>query len=197
MAVAAAAIAAVPTAASATGPKTKAIDLILVGGGTTVQLDAAAAAKITGAGVAVAPVGAAYAGPSGITFPITIGRVDQTTLAGQIRHLGGLSFTQGSTVLKATRYFINVNESPVLTAKVSLNGTSLGRLPLFKVVPTQGPSIVHRTLTLAGVNLTLTPEAAGALNDVFAGGAPAFAEDELIATATVKSRIVARVFGGF
>ena len=82
------------------------------------QLDPGAAGALTSLGISVAPTGRAYAGKKGISFPITFGVVDAQTLAGQIRHAGGLVLTKGATKVYLTRYFIDIDDTPSLSGLV-------------------------------------------------------------------------------
>ena len=164
--------------------------LKLRGGATEVSLDAGAAAALQTLGVAVAPTGKAYATKSGaIRFPITRGQVDAETLAGQIRHAGGLKLSAGKTALVLDRYHINIDTNPDLSARV--NRTGPDRIELFDV-DTSGLSVgteKGRTV-LSGVKLTLSDTAAAALNATF--GVDAFGEGLAIADATVRTKASAR-----
>jgi hypothetical protein len=128
-------------------------------GVTTVTLtDAALGAlgPLNPAPVAPSTLGA---GPTGVeaTFPIT--RVGAN---GVIAHSGGLTLTNGKRTLALTNYWINP-KTGVLTAKVSLNGVGLVRVPLFNVAlsPTADPGCD------ASADLTLTRTGAFALQLVF------------------------------
>ncbi len=159
--------------------------LKLRGGATEVTLDARAAGALQSLGVSVAPTGKAYATKSGaIRFPITRGKVDADTLAGQIRHAGGLQFSAGDTSLVLDRYHINIDGAPDLSARV--NGTGPDRIELFDVDLSglQVGSEKGKTI-LSGVKLTLSDTAAGALNATF--GVNAFAEGLAIADAAVTT----------
>ena len=188
-----AAIAAVATLTLAPGAqaaKTAPVDadVLLYNGATTVQLDPAAAGALNSLGVSVAPTGRAYAGKQGVSFPITFGVVDAQTLAGQIRHAGGLVLSKGATKVYLTRYFINT-ESATLSGLVSTSKTGGARTDLFDLdlsglkVRTSGAHI-----TLSGVTLTLTEGAAAALNGAFGDGASPFTPGLVIGTATVAAR---------
>ena len=137
-------------------------------GSTDLTLDPAAAAALTGLGVAVAPIGPASVTPAGdIAFPITGGRSDTSTFAGSISHSGGLSLTQGSTVVELTDFTINVDADPDLTAV--LNGgdrVSILNLDLSGLTVDVDPL----NITLGNVSAGLTAAAAGALSAAF--GAP-------------------------
>ena len=80
---------------------------------------------------------------------------------GIIKHTGGLSLSDGSTTLALTNYFIDTNEG-VLTAKASVDGVEVGRIPLFDLgaAPAQ-------TGCAATAQLGLSFDAATALDAVF------------------------------
>lgn len=185
-AVAAIALSFVPGAQAA--KTTGEADVLLYNGATTVQLDPGAAGALTSLGISVAPTGRAYAGPKGISFPITFGVVDAQTLAGQIRHAGGLVFTKGDTKVYLTRYFIDT-EGATLSGLVNTAKTGGTRADLFSLdltglkVQASGSYI-----KLSGVTLKLTAGAAAALNGAFGGGAAPFTEGLVVGTATVKAR---------
>jgi hypothetical protein len=170
-----------------------AVDLLLARGATTVQLDAGTAEALTSLDVALTPVRPAYAGKKGISFPITFGVVDGATLAGQIRHSGGLKATQGDTAVYLTRYFIDIDDTPSLTGLVGAAPNTGDRVELFDLDLTNLEVIPgKRHITLKGVALTLTDDAATALNGAFGDGAEPFAEGLPIGTATVTARTWSR-----
>ena len=187
-AIAAIALLTLAPGAQATGKQSAEADVLLYNGATTVQLDPAAGGALTSLGISVAPTGRAYAGPKGISFPITFGVVDAQTLAGQIRHAGGLVFTKGDTKVYLSRYFIDT-EGATLSGLVNTAKTGGTRADLFSLdlsglkLQTSGSYI-----RLSGVTLKLTAGAAAALNGAFGAGASPFTEGLVIGTATVKAR---------
>ncbi|MEO8506599.1 MAG: hypothetical protein ABI593_03115 [Betaproteobacteria bacterium] len=109
-------------------------------------------------------------------FPITGGRLDAATAKGEIPHSGGVKLKRGSTEVALTDFVIDTTGSPKLTGLVTANGSIVGRIPLFNLalpalalplVLPAGPEI----LLIEGSKMTLTAEAATALNGVFATGA--------------------------
>jgi hypothetical protein len=131
-------------------------------GTTTVTLtDAALGAlgPLSPAAVAPATLGA---GPTGVeaAFPIT-----KVSPSGVIAHSGGLSLTNGKRTLALTNYWINP-KTGILTARATINGVPLVRVPLFKVALAATPDAGCD----ASADLTLTRTGALALQIVF--GAP-------------------------
>lgn len=152
-------------------------------GGTTLKLDAGTADALTSLGITVAPIDGAKASSKGITFPITGGRVNSKTLAGNIKHRGGLSFTKGSTVVELTKYTINIKKNSDLVASLGADRVAILNLDLSKLKnKSRGKSI-----NLSGVKGSLTAGAAAALNGAFE--TTAFTEGLVLGTATVKGTV--------
>ncbi len=131
-------------------------------GSTSLKLDKGTAGALGDAGIRVSAVGDAT-GPSGsriFAFPVVGGRVDDDPAGGRIRHSGGLAFAGGGDRLVVKRFVINLDKG-VLTARAGGD-----RVPLLNLkggkADLDGPVI-----RLSDVRATLTPEAAGALNDTF------------------------------
>jgi hypothetical protein len=154
-------------------------------GATTLTLDKGAVDALTSLGIAAAPLKPAKAADGGLAFPITNGRVDAKTLAGTIRHSGGLSLTRGDTRVELRNFVIDTKKG-VLTARAGNARLAILDLDLSKVdVASKG-----RKLTVSGVGATLTKGAADALNGAFATNA--FTEGLKIGTAVVRTRVAGR-----
>lgn len=145
---------------------------------TRVTLDPGTAATLTKLGVSVAPEGDAKAGASTIQFPVT-NAGGKISLTAPITHGGGLTFTAGGKTLTVGDFTIDPKAGVLYAER-----TPVGRLPLFKVdlsgATTATPGI---QVVLSGAKLSLTADAAGALNGTF--GVTAFAENLAIGTAQV------------
>ncbi len=121
-------------------------------------------------------------------FPITGGRLDASNARGEVPHSGGLSLTKGATQVVISDFIIETTSSPRLTGIVTANGTIVGRIPLFNlalpqlVLPLQLPP-GPETLLIEGNRVTLTAEAATALNGAF--GTTAFTPGFNIGIASV------------
>ncbi|MBY0397337.1 MAG: hypothetical protein K2X91_12855 [Thermoleophilia bacterium] len=169
----------------------KAKTAILYGGATTVALDTGAAGALESLGISVAPAKPAFAGKEGVSFPITVGRLNAETLAGKIRHSGGLVFTKGDTSVYLTRFVINIDEDPDLTGKVGVGQRGGDRASLFTLdLSDLKVSAAKGRGELSGVTLKLTQGAADALNAVFGEGQEPFSEGLVIGTATVRAHHV-------
>lgn len=103
-------------------------------------------------------------------FLITGGAAELAATKVEIFHKGGLTLSNRRTNVNLTDFVIsNVNNAAVLTGTVTANGTLVDRIPLFNlqvggVAATPG-SI--QNLDLTNVNVTLSSDAAGALNSAF------------------------------
>jgi hypothetical protein len=165
------------------------------GGETVVALAGSFLAALSSLGVAPGAIGPArieaYKGTTYAAFPITTGQIDLGTVQGEIDHSGGLSLTAGSTVVELTAFAIDLysGASPVLTGLVTVNGSFVGRIPLFDL------SLASATiddkkyfLEVGDVALTLDPVAAGALSSpgVFNTAVPA---GLAVGTATVRAHL--------
>jgi hypothetical protein len=169
-------LAAPATAAKQTKP------LKFTGGKTTLALAPGTADALASLGVSVSPLKPARAGEAGIAFPITTGHADAKTLAGAIRHSGGLRLAKGDTVVDLRRFTIRLDDAPDLTAAIGSSRVSILDLDLSDAKI--GAS--KRRVTVSGVKATLTKAAADALNSAF--GTTAFTEGLEIGTANVSAR---------
>ena len=84
--------------------------------------------------------------------------------SGVIKHVGGLSFTDGQSTLVLRNYVINTT-SGVLTARGRVNNVNLGRVPFLNVALTSAAQGCD-----ASADLTVAAPAAQALTKIF--GAP-------------------------
>jgi Htaa len=155
------------------------------GGETSLALDPGAAALLTGAGIAPAPVDPATAKADGsLAFPITGGRVDDETLGGKIKHSGGIRLSSSSATVELTDFVINTKKSE-LTATVGGSRVAILALDLENAkVKVNGK---RGTVKVSGVDATLTKAAADALNAAFS--TTAFSEGAKLGVATVKAKL--------
>lgn len=129
-------------------------------GETDVVVDPAVYDFLVGAGVAIAPTGAATAEPFGdtvlATFPIT----DISKKGNKIAHKGGVELSAGAIDIKLSSYTIRIDKTRVTGRASGSEIGNAGRVPLFKIQATDDPE-------LGAVKLVLTKAAAGALNATF------------------------------
>ena len=144
-----------------------------VGGKTSVELLSSFLSALESLGVTPGAVGPGRIHKSDGTvwasFPITTGEVDLGSTAGEIDHAGGLSLSAGSTKVDLTAFAIDISKSqPVITGLVEVNGSFVGRLPLFDLsLAGARVKLDDDWLKISDVTLTLDREAASALSGVF------------------------------
>ena len=174
----------VALATASTGPDTVTAIPALTGVGTTLTLNAATAAALSGLGVTVAPEGSATVSGSAVTFPITSGYVEIHSdhhhspgyIEGSIQHYGsGLTLTAGSTKVTLSDFVVDPGASNLYA---SVNGvpdkTPLLQLDGRKVAVSKDGS---GNVVLDGTVANLTDGAATALDSAFGtqaikGGTP-------------------------
>ncbi|MGH2959072.1 MAG: HtaA domain-containing protein [Solirubrobacterales bacterium] len=152
-------------------------------GETTLKLYKGAAAALTSLGVTVAPISPSTAGAKGVKFPITGGKVNSKTLAGKIKHSGGLRFSAGATIVDLKNFTINIDKKPDLVATVGSDRVSILSLDLSKLKNTSS----GKNIKLSGVKGSLTKAAADALNAAF--GVTAFEKGLVLGVATVNAKV--------
>ena len=153
-------------------------------GATTLALDPAAVAALTGLGVTPAPIAPARALASGeLAFPIE-NSLRNALRTGVIRHSGGISLTAGATTVKLERFRIDVVRRQ-LTARVGS-----ARVPILALDFSDARiRFDGRRLRIGPVGGSLTEAAAGALNAAF-GLAPGTVPAGLkLGDATVRYRL--------
>ena len=145
----------------------------LAGGYTTLKLYPATAAALKSLGVNVSLVRPATVSHGGIRFPITGGRIDPATAAGEIDHSGGLELSAGGTHVGLTSFNVKVGARSSLTALVGGQRVQIINLDTSHARITRSGLGTHVT----DVRATLTALAAQALNSAFhvhafSGGLP-------------------------
>ncbi len=166
----------------------------VAGGKTTVRLSEGFVGALSGLGVAPSAIAPgklkARRGGVFISYRIPGGAVDAGDgFRGDIFHVGGLSLTAGETSVGLLNFVIDTQDEPVLTGLVTVNGSLVGRVPLFNLDSIAPHVARNGRVTISGVGVTLTDVAASALNGIF--GIDAFVEGADIGTALVRTRILA------
>lgn len=146
--------------------------VVPTGGRTMLAIDPATAETLADNDVTVAPASEARVGSSGVVFPITGGLINKKSLAGSIKHSGGLTFTAGGKSLTVRNFVVN-------TTSRTLSGyadEAQATLPILDLDLARATVRVSTNkLAVYSLPVTLTPQAASALNDyfgtdLFAGG---------------------------
>ena len=170
------------SASASTGHKSTTVDID--GGSTSLTVARGTLKVLTDNGVKVTPIKGASAGGRTFTFHITDGDVNGTTLAGPIKHSGGLQFAAGGKTLRVQDFIIDAGKG-VLTARVS--GTKT-RIPLLHLsLKNAHISKGKTTIVVSNVNATLSGTAAAALNKKF--GVSLFKKGLAIGTAKVTAKL--------
>jgi len=112
-----------------------------------------------------------------LTFPVTTGRVDSKTLAGRIRHSGGVLFVQrdgtGWKTLQLSEFTINIGSQSYITAIV--NGGKRLRvleLDLSNAAINKYTRKGRTFVTISKVAVGLNDTAMGAVNATFGAALP-------------------------
>ncbi len=137
-------------------------------GRTTVNL---ACSSVTALGVSPGAVGPTRLCNGIVNLPVIGAAFHRDTARGRILHTGGLPLTAGETQVTLQSFVIDTTNAPVITGLVSVDGTFLGRLPLFDLALPSGITLSlkprHGLIILQGVGVSLDNTAAGALNRAF------------------------------
>lgn len=119
-------------------------------------------------------------GKTQLVFPITNGNIDTGVARLEVLHSGGLTLTAGTTAINLSQFNIEnaVDGTLRLRGIVTANDSTVGEVPLFNLGLTEAITarpwnFVRNDISLGGVvriggvRVTLTQEAAAALNGAF------------------------------
>jgi hypothetical protein len=181
-----------------TGTASAAPSLQFVAGDTYVRLsddllDALTALHVTPAPVLPGRLEVVNEGAR-LVFPIPTGELDAEGPKLEVLHSGGFTLSAGDVRVALTSFIIeNLGDSLRITGILKVNDTIVGRAPLFDLELTQAPVLTSTAgdvtlVAIRGVRVTLTAEAADALNTAF-GLSGAFTEGFPIGNARVKGNL--------
>ena len=176
-------------------PQAQAAKVKLDGTRTTLTTDPGTTSALFGAGIIPLPMAPSSIAPTSdaarYTFPVTGGRVDANTLAGTIRHSGGILLAQrdgmGWKALSLARFEINITGAPNLTAvvnggnRLAIADLDLGSAQIKKF--TRGG---RAFVSIKNVGVTLNATAMGAVNSTFGTALP---DSVKLGTADVLARV--------
>jgi len=155
------ALAAAPSAAAKGDP--------LKGVETVVKPSSGIAKALSGAGVKLKPKGKAEGVKSGVSFPISGGKLVSGTAEGKVKHAGALQLKKGGTAVSLRKPKVKISDKKQeLTAKVGENGP---RIKVFKIAT--GKAKVSRDgfdTKISNAGLKFSSVAAKALNGAFSLG---------------------------
>jgi hypothetical protein len=164
---------------------------------TTVKLSSTFTGALGSLGVTPGVVSPTRLSKGTVSFPVIGGAIDLDTASGNVLHSGGLTLTAGGIETRLQSFIIDTTTSgaPVITGLVVVGNKLVGRVPLFDLTLPAGFSLPISAehglvLSLQGVDVTLTSQAAGALNGVYS--VTAFTEGLNIGTADVYALLSVR-----
>ena len=167
---------------------------------TTLTTDPATTTLLFSVGIIPLPIAPTPVVPTAdaarCSFPVTGGVVDSKTLAGYIRHSGGLLLAMRNmddswTALSLSKFTIRIDASPNLTAVV--NGGD--RVSIANLDDSKNWKITkfvrhgRAFVKIANVGVILNKTATDAIGATFLGGADALPDDVTLGTATVLARV--------
>ena len=175
-------------------PQARAATVKLDGVRTTLTTDPGTTSALFGAGIIPLPIASSSVTPTSdavrYTFPVTAGKVDATTLAGYIRHSGGILLAQrdgmGWKALSLAKFGIHITGAPYLTAvvnggdRLAIADLDLGSAQIKKF--TKGG---RAFVSIKNVGVTLNATAMGAVNSTFGTALP---DSVKLGTADVLAR---------
>jgi hypothetical protein len=132
----------------------------ILGKSTEVVVNPAASAALQHADITVTAVAPATARTTLLFFPVSGGQIVVATLAGTVNHSGGLTFSHSGKSVTLANLVINTNMKN-LTATVGGQSTPIFNLNLASRKRASGP---HGTMVASNIKLTVTSQAATALN---------------------------------
>ena len=108
----------------------------IVSGRTTLQLNQQFVQTIASYGASFSDLGLAALQTGTVSFPIANGAVDLNTVAGELRHKGGLIISANGDQIELRDWVLDITgPQPTISALFVINGALTGRLPLFLVQP--------------------------------------------------------------
>jgi hypothetical protein len=131
----------------------------VIGKSTAIVVNPALSAALKQAGVTVTAVAPATA-KRALRFPVSGGQISVKTLAGTVDHTGGLTLEHSGKSVRLTNFVINT-KTKQLTAAVG--GQSMPVFDLNHARPKRAGSR-HGTVVASNIKLTVTSQAATALN---------------------------------
>ena len=131
----------------------------VIGKSTDVVVNPAVSAAFKHAGITVTAVAPAT-GKTTLLFPVSAGQIVVATLVGTVDHTGGLTFSHIGKSVTLTNFVVNTSTKQ-LTATVGGQSMPIFDLNLAALKRASGG---HRTVVASNIKLTVTSQAAIALN---------------------------------
>lgn len=151
---------------------------VLVGAHTSVALNPATSQLLKENVITVTAVGPATYSKT-LVLPVSGGQIAVATLAGTIDHNGGIKLSHGEKSVEVTTFIVDTSTKQV----TALIGEQ--RMPVFAINTSseKRKSETGGTIVDSGLKLTLTEQAASALNGAL--GVSAFKAGQVFGTATI------------
>jgi len=166
---------------------------------TTLTTDPDTTTLLFGAGIIPLPIFPTPVVPTAnaakYSFPVTVGYVDAKTLAGTIRHSGGLLLARYNpdnswTAVGLSNFTIRIDAKPDLTANVTGVGrVSIADLDLDNIVVKRYVRNGRAFVRIWNVPVTLNKTATDLIGTTFLGSADALPDNVLLGTANVLARV--------
>ncbi len=166
------------TSTGATGA-TGSAPVAVVGKDTSVVINPLVTQALKTEGITITPVAPATSKSAVLIFPESGGSITVATLQGTIDHTGGLKISHEGKSVTLTNFVIDTTTNQ-LTATVSGQKLPIFDLSLTSIKRVTGP---NGSIVASNIKLTLTSEAAGALNSGL--GVTGFAAGQPFGTATL------------
>ena len=144
----------------------------IVSGRTSLELNSAFVQSVEALGANFADLGLSALQNGTVTFPIVSGSVDLNTVAGEVQHQGGLVIRADGEQIQLLDWTIDITgPTPMMSALFVVNGSVMGRFPLFLVdPPVDLPlplQVTGGVIAIKQASLFLSPTGASTLNAVF------------------------------
>ena len=144
----------------------------IVSGRTSMYLNSAFQATIESYGATFSDLGLAALQNGTVSFPIAKGAIDLDTVAGELRHKGGLIITADGRQIKLLDWVLDITGPvPTISALFITDGTVNGRFPLFLVQPPPNLNLPLQPqggiVAIRQASLFLTPAGATTFNNLF------------------------------
>lgn len=174
--------------------------LRVTGGSVRIAISPEFTSSIGQFNATITPIAPARIEEGTLVVPIVGGTIQKPSGTGEISLAGGMRIQTAESVVEITSLaIVNTGDRrPTLTALVTMNGRFYGRVALFNMQFPERPfgerPNINREIVVSDVNLTLTAQAANALNTAF--GTTTFTESTSFGTATIAVTVVKSRTGG-
>ncbi len=144
----------------------------VVGGRTAMQLNSSFVQSIQALGANFTDLGLGALQNGSISFPIATGTIDLNTVAGELQNKGGLVIAADGEQIELLDWTVDITSSqPTITALFLVNGSVIGRFPMFLVQPPVDLALPlqpqNGIIFIKQASLFLSPAGASTFNMLF------------------------------